>query len=870
MSGFMIGLAWFLLFFGGTIYLAYNRINLLASTIASGFVLLAYTVFGDGNFFWLLLLWLAFAVMVVPNLREFRREKITRPALDIYRTMLPSMSDTEREALEAGNVWWDGQLFSGMPDWDSLMSFPAPQLSDEEQAFFDGPCEELCAMLDDWDIAHERGDMSPETWQFIKQNKFFAMIIPKQYGGLEFSAYANAMIITKLASRNATASSTVGVPNSLGPAELLLHYGTDEQKQYWLPRLASGDEIPCFALTSPQAGSDAAALIDNGVICKGQWQGKSTLGIRLNWDKRYITLAPVATVLGLAFKLYDPDHLIGDKDEYGITAALIPTDLPGISIGRRHHPLSIPFQNGPTSGKDVFVPLDSIIGGQDMAGKGWKMLVELLSVGRAITLPSTAAGGGQAATYASGAYTQIRKQFNLPIAKFEGVGEALARIAGHTYIMNAAVAVTAGAIDQGEKPSVPSAILKYHCTEMGRKVANDTMDVHGGKAIMMGPKNYIGRSYMATPIAITVEGANILTRSLIIFGQGAMRCHPYVLRELEAAKDTDTERGLIDFDDALFSHIGYAISNAARSFFLALTHARFSKVPLNTPTHRYYQNINRYSAAFALATDFAMLTLGGKLKIKELLSARLGDVLSCMYLASTVLKHFENQGRRAADLPLVEWSIRTLMYHAQEQLHSFLRNFPNRPVAFMLRRTIFPRGRTYYSPSDELGKKVVDLITQTGESRERLSEQAFTTLMPNNPLGLLQEALVLSEQLQPLEIKLRQAKKEGLIKSDYLGYQIDEAAKAGIINAKETTQLREYHEKVSYLLSVDDFAPEELRRSATNSDSVAAVNVASTSNAEVGESRQKKVTKKVGDKKAAGKKTSRKKTTAKKSNKKKK
>ena len=860
MSGFLIGLGWFLLFFGGAIYLAYNRINLLASTIASGSVLFVYTVFGSGNFFWLLLLWLAFALMVIPNLREFRREKITRPALETYRTMLPSMSDTEREALEAGNVWWDGELFSGMPDWDRLMSFPAPLLSDEEQAFMDGPCAELCAMLDDWDVAHERGDMPPEAWQFIKKHKFFAMIIPKQYGGLEFSAYANAMVIARLSSRSPTASSTIGVPNSLGPAELLLHYGTDEQKQHWLPRLAAGDEIPCFALTSPQAGSDAAALIDSGVDCKQLWNGKQTTGILLNWNKRYITLAPVATVLGLAFKLYDPKHLIGDQDEYGITAALIPTDLPGVEIGRRHYPLSIPFQNGPTSGKDVFVPLDSIIGGPEMAGKGWKMLVELLSVGRAITLPSIAAGGGQAATYASGAYTQIRKQFNLPVAKFEGVGEALARIAGHTYIMNAAVSVTAGAIDQGEKPAVPSAILKYHCTEMGRKVANDAMDVHGGKAIMMGPKNYIGRSYMATPIAITVEGANILTRSLIIFGQGAMRCHPYVLRELHAAQDTDTERGLVDFDDALFSHIGYAISNAARSFFLALTHARFSKVPLNTPTHRYYQNINRYSAAFALATDFAMLTLGGKLKIKELLSARLGDVLSCMYLASTVLKHFENQGRRAADLPLVEWSIRTLMYHAQEQLHSFLRNFPNRPVAFILRRTIFPRGRTYYSPSDDLGKKVVELITQPGDSRDRLSAQAFTTLMPNNPLGLLQEALVLSEQLLPLELRLRQAKKEGLIKSDYIGHQIDEAARAGVINAKETARLRDYHDKVSYLLSVDDFAADELSRTGANAETPAAVAVTPTASTTAGNSTKKKVgKKKTASKKAAAKKTSKKK-----------
>jgi acyl-CoA dehydrogenase len=811
---FVVGLFWFLVFAGGGIYLAYNRINLLASSIAVGAGLVAYSLFGSASGFWLLVLWLGFVPLAIANMEDFRRERISRPALAIYRKMLPSMSDTEREALEAGSVWWDGELFSGMPDWDRLLSFPAPALSDEEQAFIDGPCEELCRMLDDWDISHQRGDLSAEVWAFIKKHRFFAMIIPKHYGGLEFSAYANAMVIAKLASRSTVASSTVGVPNSLGPAELLLHYGTDEQKDRYLPALASGDEIPCFALTSPQAGSDAAALIDTGIVCKGTWQGKQITGLRLNWNKRYITLAPVATVLGLAFKLYDPDHLIGDQDEYGITAALIPTDTEGVTVGRRHNPLSIAFQNGPTTGEDVFVPLDYIIGGQEMAGKGWKMLVELLAVGRAITLPSSAAGGSQAASWSAGAYTVLRKQFGLSIARFDGVGEALARIAGNTYTMNAAVSITSGAIDQGEKPAVPSAILKYHCTELGRKVANDTMDVHGGKAVMMGPKNYVGRAYMSTPIAITVEGANILTRSLIIFGQGAMRCHPFVLRELQAAQNKNEERGLTEFDDALFSHVGYAISNMARAFFLALTHARFSSVPLNTPTRRYYQNINRYSAAFALASDFAMLTLGGKLKIKELLSARLGDVLSSMYLASAVLKHFENQGRRASDLPLVEWSIRTLMYQAQEQLHSFLRNFPNRPVAILLRFFIFPRGRTYSAPSDALGRKVVDLVTHSGEARDRLCQQAYTTLEPGNPLGLLQEALLLSEEMTPLEQKLRQAQKERLITSEYLGQQIDEAESAEIISKDEAARMRDYHNKVLDLLAVDDFDPADLGRAA--------------------------------------------------------
>jgi acyl-CoA dehydrogenase len=850
MPDLIISLFWALLFVGGGIFLAYQRIDLRTSTVAAGLALVAYTVFGSGAWWWLLILWVLFGLMVIPNLVEVRREKLTKPLLAVYRKMLPSMSSTEREALEAGSVWWDGELFSGMPDWDKLMSSPAPKLSEEEQAFVDGPCEELCRMIDDWAINHEIGDMPKEVWDYIIEKKFFAMIIPKKYGGLEFSAYANAVVIQKLASRSAVASSTIGVPNSLGPAELLLHYGTDEQKERYLPGLAAGTEIPCFALTSPQAGSDAASLIDSGVVCKGTWQGKEITGIRLNWSKRYITLAPIATVLGLAFKLYDPDHLIGDRDEYGITAALIPTDTEGVEVGRRHNPLSVAFMNGPTTGKDVFVPLDFIIGGPEMAGKGWKMLVELLSVGRAITLPSTAAGGGQASSYATGAYAMIRKQFNTSIANFEGVGDALTRVAGHTYIMNAAVSVTSGAIDQGEKPAVPSAVLKYHCTELGRKCANDAMDVHAGKGVMMGPNNYLGRGYMATPIAITVEGANILTRSLIIYGQGAIRCHPFVLRELQAAGDEDHDRGLIEFDDALFGHIGYAISNVARSLFLALTHGKFSRVPLNTPTRRYYQNINRYSAAFALASDFAMLTLGGDLKKRELLSARLGDILSSMYLASCVLKHFEDQGRRATDLPLVEWSVRTLMYQAQEALHAFLLNFPNRPVSWLLRFFIFPRGRTYKIPSDEIGRRVVELVTTPGEARERLSQYAYTTLEPGNPLGQLQEALELTLEHAPLEKRLRQAYKEGLIASEYIGLQIDEAQKAQVISKAEANSLRNYHQKVAALLDVDDFPPGEfLHRSAE--PSAADKKPAAKKTAAGKKSAKKKTSKKTAKKKAA-------------------
>ncbi|MEJ2602110.1 MAG: acyl-CoA dehydrogenase [Gammaproteobacteria bacterium] len=810
MADFLIGLFWFLLFAGGAGALAYHRVDLRTSTMAAGVALALYTFLGDGPGLWLVLLWVAFAGMVALNFRDFRRERITRPILKTYRTMLPSMSDTEREALEAGSVWWDGELFTGLPDWDRLLAMPPPKLSEEEQAFLDGPCEELCRMIDDWEITHELGDMPREVWDFIKKHKFFAMIIPKKWGGLEFSAYANAMILAKLASRSATASSTIGVPNSLGPAELLLHYGTEAQKKRYLPGLASGEEIPCFALTSPQAGSDAAAIVDTGVVCKGEFQGEEILGIRLNWDKRYITLAPVATVLGLAFKLKDPDRLLGGEEDYGITAALVPTDTPGVEIGRRHFPLNIPFQNGPTRGTDVFVPLDAIIGGPEMAGKGWKMLVELLSVGRGITLPASALGGGQAAVYATGAYSRIRTQFHLPVARFEGVGEALTRIAGYTYIINSAVSVTSGAIDQGEKPAVPSAVLKYHCTELGRKIANDAMDIHGGKGIMLGPKNYLGRGYQGAPIAITVEGANILTRSLIIFGQGAIRCHPFVLKELHAAQDEDRERGLRDFDRSLFGHIGYAISNAARSFFLALTHAKFSRVPLSTPTRRYYQNINRYSAAFALVSDFAMLTLGGKLKQRELLSARLGDVFSSMYLASAVLKHFENQGRRASDMPLVEWSVRTLMYEAQEQLHSFLRNFPNRPVAWLLRVLVFPRGRTYSAPSDELGQRIVELVIAPGETRERLAAQAYRAVEPGSQLGLLQEALEMAVAVEPIEKKLRQMEKEGRITAEYLPNQVAEAREAGHLTDDEASALLAYHERAMEIIHVDDFPQDAL------------------------------------------------------------
>jgi acyl-CoA dehydrogenase len=813
-------LFWLLLFVGGALVLAYHRVSLATATIAAGAALLAYTFVGTGAIVWLALLWLAFAALVALNVDALRLRFVTRPFLRTYRRLLPAMSDTEREALEAGTVWWDGEIFSGRPDWQKLLSAKAPALTAEEQAFLDGPCEELCRMVDDWDITHRRADMPPHVWEFLKKTGFFAMIIPKKYGGLEFSAYAHSCVLVKLASRSATVSSTVAVPNSLGPAELLLHYGTEEQKSHYLPRLARGEDVPCFALTGPRAGSDAASIPDTGIVCRGLYEGREVVGLRLNFSKRYITLAPVATVIGLAFRLYDPEKLLGGgKTDYGITCALIPRDTPGVTIGRRHFPLNVPFQNGPIAGKDVFVPLDRIIGGPAMAGQGWRMLVEQLSVGRCISLPSSATGGAKAGIFASAAYARIRKQFAQSVGRFEGVEAALTRMAGAAYIADAARSVTAGAIDGGERPAVPAAMLKYHCTELGRRVANDAMDIHGGKGICLGPKNYLGRGYQVVPVAITVEGANILTRSLMIFGQGAIRCHPYVLAEMNSAKDKDKRRGLRDFDAALLGHVGYTLSNAARSLVMAATLARFSDAPDTGPTRRYYQHINKFSAQFAFATDVAMLTLGGYLKRKEHLSARLGDVLSSLYLASTVLKHFENQGRPADDLPLVEWSCRTLLYEAQEQLHGFLRNFPNRWIAGAMRLVIFPRGRTYFAPSDRLGRRIVEPLMMPSESRDRLCAGIYRTVEPGNPVGLLQEALVLSMSAEPLEKRVRiEGVKTGRITALDLPGQVEQAQSLGIITPDEAALLREYDRKVMDLVNVDDFSSEELMADVQSAD----------------------------------------------------
>jgi len=705
----------------------------------------------------LLLLFLLAIVAAPLFLPELRRSLISNRLLALFRDQLPAMSDTEREALEAGTVWWDGELFSGNPDWNRLQAVPAPRLSDAEQAFLDGPVEQLCAMIDDWRVTAQDKDLPEEVWAFMREQRFFGMIIPKRYGGLAFSAQAHSAVVARIASRSITAAVTVMVPNSLGPAELLMHYGTDEQKAHYLPRLASGEELPCFALTGPEAGSDAGAMPDSGIVERADFNGeKDVLGIRLNWNKRYITLAPVATVLGLAFKLYDPDHLLGDRESIGITVALIPTDTPGIHIGQRHDPLNIPFQNGPATGKDVFIPIDWVIGGRERVGQGWRMLMQSLAVGRSISLPALSTGAGKMVAATTGAYARIRQQFRLPIGRFEGVEEPLARIAGFAYINEAMRRLTTVAVDMGEKPAVLSAIVKYTSTELMRKAINDAMDVQGGSGICLGPRNLWGRLYQSAPVGITVEGANILTRSMIIFGQGAIRAHPYVFREMEAVNDPDREQGGKDFDAALFGHIGYTIGNLSRSLLLALTDARIATAPYGK-ARRWYQQVSRMSAAFALAADTSLMLLGGSLKRREHLSGRLADVLCNLYLCTAVLKHFETQGERPDDEPLLDWAMRYGLNQAQEALLELYRNLPPRPVGWLLRGVCFPFGRRYHPPDDRLTHRLAGLLLSPSDARERLVDGIYRSTDISEKTGLLEDALRRIVETEDIDKRLHRA-----------------------------------------------------------------------------------------------------------------
>lgn len=785
---------------------------------ASGaFYLVSWNLWRDGNAALLTLAWLAFLpAAVLLSSPPLRRRFISRPLRAWFARVTPDMSTTEREALEAGSVWWDGDLFSGNPDWRRLLAVPAPVRTVQEQAFVDGPVEELCRMLDDWRITHELHDLPQPVWQFIKNNGFFGMIIPRRYGGLEFSALAHSDVVMKIASRSITAAVTVMVPNSLGPAKLLLHYGTEAQKDHYLPRLARGEEVPCFALTGPEAGSDAGAIPDTGVVCRSEFQGEAdVLGIRLNWDKRYITLGPVATVLGLAFKLYDPEHLLGEREELGITLALIPTATPGITIGNRHFPLNMAFMNGPNQGCNVFIPMDWLIGGPERIGQGWTMLMECLADGRSISLPALSTGAGKLASRATGAYAAVRKQFKLPIGRFEGVREALARIAGNTYLMDAARELTCTAVDLGERPSVISAIVKYHLTERMRGVINDAMDVQGGSGICLGPRNLLGRVYQALPISITVEGANILTRSLIIFGQGALRCHPYVLKEMQAAQDPDPVRGVRDFDRALFGHASLLMSNASRVLFHGLTGARFVRVPRKGHAEKWYRQFTRMSAVFGLFADAAMLVLGGDLKRRERLSARLGDGLSYLYLGSAVLKRFHDQGEPEADHALLDWCCQTCLYSMQQSLLALLENFPLKPVARLLRLWTFPFGLPYRAPPDRLADAVAEVIQQPGETRDRLTRGLFVPAGAHEPLGRLEDALTRTLAADPILARIRGAMRDRRIAAGDPETCIPAALAAGIIGSDEAAVVQAARVARRQVIEVDDFTADQFNSSFT-------------------------------------------------------
>ncbi|MGE0557421.1 MAG: acyl-CoA dehydrogenase [Burkholderiales bacterium] len=755
---------------------------------------------------WVLLI--VASLVAIPS--PFRRHLVGARFLAIFRRILPPVSQTEREALEAGTVWWDGDLFSGNPDWNKLLAYPKPRLTAEEQAFIDGPLRELCEMLSDWEVTYEMTDMPPQVWQFIKDHGFLGMIIPKEYGGKGFSALAHSQVVMQLTTRSGTAAVSVMVPNSLGPAELLLHYGTKEQKDYYLPRLAKGLEMPCFALTSPEAGSDAGGIPDFGIVCKGEWQGKpDVLGIRLTWEKRYITLGPIATLLGLAFRLYDPGHLLGKQDDVGITLALVPTDTPGVHIGRRHRAMTATFMNGPNWGKDVFIPMDYIIGGVEQVGEGWKMLMNCLAAGRSISLPANGVGISKLSALTTGAYGRVRQQFKLPVGRFEGVEEAMARIAGNVYVMDAARVMTAGAVDLGEKPSVVSAIVKYHLTERGRQVINDAMDVHGGKGICMGPSNYLASAYMQTPIAITVEGANILTRTMIIFGQGAIRGHPYVLKEIEATREENPEKALRDFDGAFFGHMAFTLSNVARVLWMGMTGARLTAVPGAPELRRYYQQLTRLSSGFALTADMAMFLCGGTLKRRERLSARLGDVLSQLYLASAVLKRYEDDGRPQEDLPLVRWGLLDCLYRIEDAFYSIFENLPWPVVSWLLRSLIFPLlmpyGREFAPPRDPLGHDVVGLMMTPGPARQRLTRGVFVSADENDPVRTLESALAAAIAAEPVEAKLRRAQQEGRIARRYADQIAAEGLRHGVITQEEHDLLKRAAELRRKVIMVDDF-----------------------------------------------------------------
>lgn len=745
---------------------------------------------------WSLILGIPLIILsVILLIDPLRFNLISVPAFKHLSASMPTISTTEQEALEAGTSWWEKELFTGAPNWDTFNAYPFPTLSVEEQAFIDVEVEQLCSMLNEWEIHHIQKDLPEDVWQFIKNNGFLGLIIPKEYGGKAFSAFAQSRIMSKIASRSLTTAVSCMVPNSLGPGELLVHYGTEDQKQRYLPGLAAGTEIPCFGLTSPEAGSDAGAIPDTGVVCYGTFEGSEVLGLRMNFSKRWITLAPIATVIGLAFKLYDPDGLLGDasKTEYGITCALIPASHDGIQIGPRHYPGS-PFMNGTVEGNDVFIPIDWIIGGAKNAGKGWRMLMECLGVGRGISLPALSTAAGEMSYLTVGAFAKVREQFKISVGKFEGVQEATSDIASDTYMLEAFRYMVTCGLNQGGKPAVMTAMAKYYATETMRKVVNHGMDVVGGRAIQLGPRNFLALSYQAIPVAITVEGANILTRSLMIFGQGSMRCHPYLFDELQILQNPDQATAKKQFHKILFKHLAYTFNRGARSFAYAFTGGSSATPVISDAfTAPYYKTINRFSANLAVTADMALGLLAGDIKRKEMLSARLADIHAHLFIATAILKYYAQGAKTESDQLHAQLALEKSLYTAQEAFFELYENFPIRAGAAFVKLICFPFGRPLAKPSDQLKQAVAELILTETPFRAELKKHVYYSQDAQDVTGRIESTFQMLLQIEPLWHKFKKAESADTFKGLTFEERIADAVKTQFISESEAESLIIYN-----------------------------------------------------------------------------
>ncbi|WP_224703542.1 acyl-CoA dehydrogenase [Devosia aquimaris] len=749
-------------------------------------------------------------ILLALSVKAIRMPVLITPVYGAVKSILPKVSRTEQEALDAGTVGWDAELFSGRPDWSKLSAIRPLTLTADEQAFLDNQTETACKMIDDWDIRNNRADLSPELWQYLKDEGFLGMLIAKEHGGLGFSAQAQSMIVSKIASRSVAAGITVMVPNSLGPGELLEKYGTPEQKEKYLGRLARGLEVPCFALTGVHSGSDAGGMRDIGVVTKGMWEGKETLGVTLSFDKRYITLAPIATLVGLAFLLKDPDNLLGRGADIGITLALIPHDHPGLDIGRRHFPSRQAFMNGPVRGSNVFVPMSYLIGGTDYAGQGWRMLMECLSTGRAISLPAIGSISIKQTLRTTSAYARVRRQFGIPVGLMEGVAEPLGEMVKRAYTFEAGRRLTASMVDEGQRPAVIAGLLKYTTTEAMRDSMDNAFDIHGGRAIQDGPGNYLFGAYMALPVAITVEGANILTRTLMTFAQGVLRAHPYLLKEVQAGKNPDRKAGLEQFDVAFGGHARFMLRNVVASFLHGVSNGAFASTPNQGPMAHWYRQLHRYSQAFALTADWTTVVLGGALKRKQKISGRMADILSDLYLISATLRRFEDEGQLAEDRDVVEAIMADRIAGIEDSFDAVFANFPNRFFAVAMRVLCFPLGRHARRASDRVNYRLAKAVLQPGAFRDRLTTGAYVTMDPEDITGVLEDAFIKVTEAEEIEGRFIKAARKGVIERRLDRDAIDDAVAAGVLNGNEAGIMRAADEATDRVVKVDDFAPDEL------------------------------------------------------------